>query len=106
MMAAASMVVVLTGLAVWLRRFRILRVLVVAANLLLLGFCVDRLNHITRNAGANSASPPDLSRDEVYDALRQADAYARPYVAVVLAVAVCLAMLAALPVNERQPPPK
>jgi hypothetical protein len=106
MMAAASMVVVLTGLAVWLRRFRILRILVVATNLVVLGVCADRLNHITRNAGANSGTPPDLSRDDVYSALRQADAYARPYLAVVLAVAVCLAMLAALPLEQRRPPPK
>lgn len=106
MTAVASLVVLLTGLAVWLRRFRTLRVVVLAANLLVLGFCADRLNHITRNAGVGSGAPPDLSRDDVYNALRQADAYARPYVALMLAAAVCLALLAAIPIGKPQPPPK
>jgi hypothetical protein len=106
MMVAVAILVGLTGVAAWFRRVRMLRVLVVAVSLVVLGFCADRLHHITRNAGTNSGHPPDLAKDDVYNALRQADAYARPYLAVVLAASLCLAILAALPVDRSQSPPK
>src|SRR5690349_19953473 len=73
---------------------RVLRIVVVLAELAILVLCVDRLNHITRNVSdAREAPAPDTFDAGAYTALRRADAYARPYDVVVLAIGVSLGRL-------------
>jgi len=95
MTGALLAIVVATALVLALPDARIVRIVVVLAELGTLALCVDRLNHITRNVSdTREGSTPDTFDAGAYTALRRADAYARPYVVVVLAIGVSLGGLA------------
>jgi len=91
MIGALLSIAAATALILALPDARTLRMAVVLAELGTLGLCADRLNHITRNVSdAREAGAPDTFDAGAYTALRRADAYARPYIVVVIAIGVSL----------------